>query len=75
MQSKTIDELDNAKENEDLRRIEAALFLSGRYLNMQELISLTDLNPIILQEFIEKLQEKYDKNDSAMEIIEKNGLV
>ena len=41
---------------------------------MQELISLTDLNPIIIEELIEKLQEKYDEQDSAIEIIEKNKM-
>ena len=74
MQSKTIDEIDNAKEREELKKLEAVFFVSGRFLNMQELISFTDLNPLIIKEFIEKLQEKYDKDDSAIEIIEKNGL-
>jgi len=72
--AKTIDEIDEAKEKEDLKKLEAVFFVSGRFLSMQELISLSDLNPIIIRELIEKLQEKYDKNDSAIEIIEKNGL-
>jgi segregation and condensation protein B len=72
--SKTIDEIDEAREKEDMKKLEAVFFVSARFLNMQELISLTDLNPIILHELIEKLQEKYDKNDSAIEIIEKNGM-
>ncbi|VVB84050.1 Segregation and condensation protein B [uncultured archaeon] len=72
--SKTLGEIDEAREKEDIKKLEAVFFVSARFLNMQELISLTDLNPIILQELIEKLQEKYDKNDSAIEIIEKNGM-
>ncbi len=72
--SKTIEEVDEAREKEDLKKVEAIFFVSGRFLNMQELISLTDLNPIILQELIEKLIEKYEKNDSAIEIIEKNNM-
>jgi segregation and condensation protein B len=72
--SKTIEEIDEARAQEDLKKLEAVFFVSARFLNMQELISLTDLNPIIIQELIEKLQEKYDKSDSAIEIIEKNGL-
>ena len=71
--SKTIEEIDNARECEDLKKIEAVFFVSGRFLNMQELISFTDLNPIIIKELIEKLQEKYSKDNSAMEIIEKNS--
>ncbi|MEW5907912.1 MAG: SMC-Scp complex subunit ScpB [Patescibacteria group bacterium] len=69
--SKTIEEIDEAREKEDIKKLEAVFFICGRFLNMQELISLTDLNPIILQELIEKLQEKYDNTDSAIEIIKK----
>jgi len=69
---KTIKEIDEAREKKDLKRLEAVLFISGRFLNMQELISLTDLNPIILRELIEKLREKYEQLDSAIEIIERN---
>lgn len=72
--SKTIEEIDEAKEKEDLKKLEAVFFVSGRFLNMKELISITDLNPIIIRELIEKLQEKYDKGDSSIEIVEKNGL-
>jgi len=72
--SKTTDEIDGSREKEDLKRLEAVFFVSGRFLNMQELISLTDLSPIIIQELIEKLQEKYEKNDSAIEIVNKNNL-
>ena len=72
--SKTIDEIDNSKRKEDLKKLEAVFFVSGRFLSMQELISLSDLNPIIIQELIEELKEKYEKKDSAIEIIDKNGL-
>jgi segregation and condensation protein B len=72
--SETVKEIDEAREKEDLKKLEAVFFVSARFLNMQELISYTDLNPIILRELIEKLQEKYDKSDSAMEIIEKNKM-
>lgn len=70
----TVKEMDEAKEKEDLKKLESVFFISGRYLNMQELISLTDLNPIIIRELIEKLQEDYSNRGSAIEIIEKNGL-
>lgn len=69
--SKTFDEIDSGKEKEDLRKLEAVFFVSGRFLTMQELISLTDLNPIILRELIENLQEKYEKSESALEIVQK----
>jgi len=69
--SKTVEEIDEFREKQDLKKLEAVFFVCGRFLNMQELVSLTDLNPIIIQELIEKLQEKYDDNDSAIEIIRK----
>ena len=72
--SKTLDEIDNEREGGNLRKIEAVLFISGKFLSMQELISLSDLNPIVIKESLEKLKEKYEKNNSAIEVIEKNGL-
>jgi len=72
--SKTIKEIDETRENEDLKILEAVFFISGRFLNMQELISLSDLNPILIRDLIERLKDKYSKEDSALEIVEKNGL-
>jgi len=67
--SETVRELDENKEIENLKKIEAALFLSARFLSLQELVMLTDVNPLMLKELIEKLIEKYNKDDSAIEII------
>ncbi len=72
--SKTIKEIDESKEKEDLKSLEAVFFISGRFLNMRDLISLSDLNPIIIRDLIERLKDKYNKDDSALEIVEKNGL-
>lgn len=72
--SKTLEEIEEAKEKEDLKKLEAVFFVSARFLNMQQLVALTDLNPIILQELIEKLQDKYDKQESSIEIVEKNNM-
>jgi len=71
--SKTAEEIDEAKEKEDLKKLEAVFFVSGRFLKMQELISLSDLNPVIIESLIGKLKEKYDETDSAIEIVEKNS--
>ena len=70
---KTVDEIDSTKERENLKTLEAIFFVSGRFLSMQELVSLSDLNPIIIQNLIGRLKEKYDESDSAMEIVQKNG--
>jgi segregation and condensation protein B len=72
--SKTLKEIDDTREEEDLKILEAVFFISGRFLSMPELISLSDLNPIILGDLIERLKDKYNKEDSALEIVEKNGL-
>jgi segregation and condensation protein B len=69
---KTIEEIDNAKELENLKKIEAVLFIAGRFLSIQEIVSLTDINPILLRQLLEKLIEKYE--DSAIEIIKRGDL-
>jgi segregation and condensation protein B len=71
---KTFDEIDSAKEKENVRLVEAVFFVSGRFLNMQELVSLSDLNPMVIADVLAKLKERYEKVDSALEIVEKNGL-
>jgi segregation and condensation protein B len=58
----TAEEIENEfieKETESLEKVEAALFISGRYLNLQELITLTDVNPIMLKEILHQLEKKY----------------
>ncbi len=50
------------------------VFITGKFLNMQELVSFSDLNPIMIKELIEKLKEKYNRDDSAIEIVERNSL-
>ena len=70
----TIEEIEDAKQKGDLKTLEAIFFISGKFLNMQKLISLTDLNPIIINDLIDRLKDKYSKEDSALEIVEKNQM-
>ena len=70
---KNLEEIDEAKQNGGIKILEAILFVSGRFLDMKELISLSDLNPLIIRDLLEKLQEKYDGTGSAIQIIEKAG--
>ncbi len=72
--SKTLEELEEAKEKENLKRLEAIFFISGRFLSIAELVSLSDLNPIVIRELISQLKEKYEKGESALELVEKTGL-
>ena len=73
MKSDTIDEIDSGKEKENMKTLEAIFFVSGRFLTMSELVALSDLNPAIIPGLIEKIQEKYNDGDSAIEIVEKAG--
>jgi segregation and condensation protein B len=70
----TAEQLDNVfeeKERENEEKIEAALFIAGRFLNLQDLIMLTDINPIMLKEILIKLEKKY--SNSAIRIINRNN--
>jgi segregation and condensation protein B len=58
----TAQELDDVfveKEKENEEKIEASLFIAGKYLTLQDLIMLTDVNPIMLKETLQKLEKKY----------------
>ena len=72
--SETQDEIDLARQKKDMNAIEAILFVSGRFLSMKDIIMLSDMNPIIIRETLEKLQEAYDEKESALHLIEKNGM-
>ena len=72
--SKSQEELDKSEETKSLKKVEAALFISARYLTVQELVELTDINPLLLRELLEKLRESYEKSDSSIEILNKEEL-
>jgi len=58
----TAKEIENEFENKEKdseEKVEAALFIAGRHLNLQELIMLTDINPIMLKEILHRLEKKY----------------
>ncbi len=58
----TAEELDNVfdeKERELEEKTEAALFIAGKFLNTQELLMLTDINPIMLREILHRLEKKH----------------
>ncbi|OGJ20039.1 hypothetical protein A3K73_03970 [Candidatus Pacearchaeota archaeon RBG_13_36_9] len=68
--SESQEEVDNAEEIKNLKKVEAALFISGRFLSLQELVALTEINPLLLRELIEKLTDKYD-DSCAIEVLQK----
>ncbi len=69
--SESQNEVDEAEEVKNLKKVEAALFIAGRFLSLQELVTLTDINPILLRELIEKIIEKYD-DKSAIEVLKRD---
>ena len=68
----SIEEIDKEIEQENLRKVEAALFIAGKFMSLQELVALTDVNPILLKKILEDLSEKY--KESGIELINKNNL-
>ena len=72
--SETAKELDESAEVELLKKIEAVLFLSARFLNLQELVLFTDINPLMLRELLEKLIDRYSQDNYAIEIVSKGDL-
>jgi len=60
--------------DEQMKKVEAALFIAARFLSIEELVALTGVNPIMVRDSLIKLKERYLNTDSAIEIIEKNGL-
>jgi segregation and condensation protein B len=58
----TAEEIENEFESNEIEnenRVEAALFISGRFLNIEELSNLTQLNPAMLKGILHSLQKKY----------------
>ena len=70
--SQMVSELDSEKEK--TKKLEAALFISGKFQSVEDLVSLTDINPILLKELLIKLEEKYTSDETSMEIIRKEDL-
>lgn len=66
-------EIDDMRELDNLKRVEAALFVAGKFLSEQELVALTNINPILLNKSLGELQEKYGSG-SAIEIVNKGDL-
>lgn len=72
--SSTVDEIDDEfinKEKNAESLVEASLFIAGRFMNMQDLIMLTDLNQIMIKEILSTLNKKYQTG--AIRIVERNN--
>ncbi len=70
----TAEEMDSLFDNKELEsqeKVEAALFIAGKFLNIQEMVMLTDVNPLMLKEILYKLEKKYSAG--AIKIIHRNN--
>ena len=70
----TAEELDNTfdiNEKESLKKVEASLFIAGRFLSLQELVMLTDINPIMIKGILHELGSKY--SDGVIRLISRSG--
>ncbi len=74
LSSETAKELEEDSGVENIKKVEAALFISARFLNLQELVMLTDINPLMIKEILQKLIDRYNREDSAIEIIVKDNM-
>ena len=61
------------KEIDNIQKVEAALFIAGRFLSLQELIMLTDLNPIMLKEILRGLEKKYSPEAGVLVLVNRNN--
>lgn len=70
--SESVNELDEAREIDNIRKVEAALFVCGKFMNMKELVALTDVNPILLRDILRTLEEKY--KGKGIEVVRREDL-
>lgn len=72
LRRESMEEIDAEREQESLRKVEAALFVAGRFLSLQELVALTEVNPLMLRKILGDLGDAY--KNSGIEIVQKNDL-
>jgi len=70
--SESIERIDSEREAANMKKVEAVLFIAGRFLSLKELVSLTDINPILLRKLLDDLADKY--KDSGIEIVRKDDM-
>ncbi len=68
----SIEEIDRERELANVKKVEAALFISGRFMTLQELVVLTDVNPIFVKRILDDLMDAY--KDSGIEIVQRDNM-
>jgi segregation and condensation protein B len=64
--------LDAEKELEARQKVEGALFLAGRFLRVDELVALTEINPLMVKKVLSDLESDYSEG-RGMVLIGQNG--
>lgn len=72
LNAESVEEIDNIREKENLKKLEAALFIAGRFMSVSELVALTDINPLLLKKLLGDLQDIY--SEKGISIINQNEL-
>ncbi|MBM3232417.1 SMC-Scp complex subunit ScpB [Candidatus Pacearchaeota archaeon] len=67
-----VNELDEAREVDNIRKVEAALFVSGKFMSLKELVALTDVNPLLLRDILRTLEERY--KGKGVEVVRREDL-
>ncbi|MEM1535112.1 MAG: SMC-Scp complex subunit ScpB [Candidatus Pacearchaeota archaeon] len=60
--------------DEKTRKIEALLFIAGRFLNEADIVRLTGIDPLSLREAINELRERYKESALGLTEIEIDGI-
>lgn len=72
LSKESLEEIDDSAEEESKKKVEAALFISGKYMSIQELVALTEVNPLLLKKILEDLKERY--KESGLNVVQQNNL-
>lgn len=67
-----IELVEDREEKDLMHKIEAALFLSAKFMSIQEITMLTGINPLTVKEILNKIKEKHEVDSGALALISKN---
>jgi segregation and condensation protein B len=65
--SDNVEQIDDFQGIEQIKKLEAVLFIAGKFLSIPELVSLTEISPILLKKFLADLEDKY--KDSGFVVV------
>ena len=55
------------------KKVEAALFISAKFVSVEELVRLTSVSPLLVKECLLKLRDRYENSDSSLTLIEREN--